>query len=72
MGYWRTLFTWRDPGIRIFFPAYLLLFALEDPSLLKESEKYLNKLARIKSNSWEDMRRGVLDAYGAYYSQKIL
>ena len=71
-GYWKTLLTWRDPGIRIFFPAYLLLFALEDSSLLKESKKYLNKLTKIKSSSWEDMRRGVLDAYGAYYSQKLL
>ncbi len=71
-GYWKTLTTWRDPGIRIFFPAYLLLFALEDSSLLKESERYLDKLAKIKNNSWEGMRKSVLEAYGKYYSQKLL
>lgn len=71
-GYWKTLLTWRDPGIRIFFPAYLLLFSLEEPSLLKEAEKYLNKLMKVKNNSWEGLRRAVLDAYGAYYSQKLL
>jgi hypothetical protein len=71
-GYWKTLLSWRDPGIRIFFPAYLLLFSLEDPSLLPEAEKYLNKLAKVKSNSWADMRRGTLNAYGEYYSQKLL
>jgi len=71
-GYWKTLLTWKDPGIRIFFPAYLLLFALEKPSLKNEAEKYLDKLTKTKSDSWEDLRRGTLDAYGQYYSQKLL
>lgn len=70
--YWKTLLTWRDPGIRIFFPAYLLLYSLEEPDLLKEAEKYFYKLVKIRNNSWEGLRRGVLDAYGAYYSQKLL
>ncbi len=70
--YWKTLLTWRDPGIRIFFPAYLLLFSLEEPSLKKEAEKYLKKLVRAKDSSWEGLRRSVLKAYGAYYSQKLL
>jgi hypothetical protein len=71
-GYWKTLLTWRDPGIRIFFPAYLLLFSLEEPELKEEAKKYLKKIARIKNDSWEGLRRSVLNAYGAYYSQKLL
>jgi len=70
--YQRTLLTWRDPGIRIFFPAYLLLFAIDEPSLKEEAEKYLKNLSKVKGDSWEELRRGVLDAYGAYYSQKLL
>lgn len=70
--YWKTLLTWKDPGIRIFFPAYLLLFSLEEPELKKEAKKYLKKLVRIKGDSWDELRNGVLQAYGAYYSQKLL
>lgn len=70
--YFKTLLTWRDPGIRIFFPAYLLLFSLEEPGLKDEARRYIQKLARVKGDSWEDLRRGTLDAFGAYYSQKLL
>jgi len=70
--YWKTLLTWRDPGIRIFFPAYLLLFSLEEPLLKEEVKKYLKKLAKVKNDSWEGLRRSILDSYGAYYSQKLL
>jgi len=70
--YWKTLLTWRDPGIRIFFPAYLLLFSMEEPSLKEEAKKYLKKLVKTKDDSWEELRKGVLKAYGAYYSQKLL
>jgi len=70
--YWKTLLTWRDPGIRIFVPAYLLLFSREEPELMEEVKKYLNKLAKVKSDSWEGLRRSILDSYGAYYSQKLL
>ncbi len=71
-GYFRALFSWRDVGIRIFFPAYLLLFALEDSSLTKEAEKYLKGVIEIKEHSWEGLRKGVLKAYGLYYSQKLI
>jgi len=70
--YLKTLFTWRDPGIRIFFPAYLLIFGIENPLLNKEAKKYLEKLADVKDNSWEGLRESTLKAYGAYYSQKLL
>jgi len=70
--YLKTLFTWRDPGIRIFFPAYLLLFAIENPLLNKDVKNYLEKLAEVKNNSWEGLREATLKAYGAYYSQKLL
>ncbi len=70
--YWKTLLTWRDPGIRIFFPAYLLLFSLEEEGLKEEAEKYLKKLVKVKGNSWEELREGTLKAYGMYYSQKLL
>lgn len=70
--FFKTLLTWRDPGVRIFFPAYLLLFSLDEPELKKDAKKYLDKLIGVKENSWEGLRRATLDAYGAYYSQKLL
>lgn len=70
--YIKSLLSWKDIGIRIFFPAYLLLYSIEHPELKEEARKYLKNIAPIKGNSWQDLRKSLLYAYGAYYSQKLI
>ena len=74
--HFRTLTTWRDPGIRIFFPAFLLLYAIESEEEFKnlstEIRDYLHKLAKINEDTFEDYRKAALFAYGKYYTQKLI
>ena len=70
--YKRALFSWRDVGIRVMFPAYLLLYATEDQSLVSEAEKYLKNITKVNDSSLEGLRKSLLYAYGAYYSQKLI
>jgi hypothetical protein len=71
-GYFRSLLTWRDAGVRVLFPAFLLLYSFEEPLLNRSVERYLKKLAPIKGDSWEELRKSVLYAYGKYYTQKLI
>ncbi len=74
--YFKTLTTWRDPGIRIFFPAFLLLYAIESEEEFKklqpEIENYLTKLASIDGDDFGAYRKAALFAYGKYYTQKLI
>ncbi len=74
--HFKTLTTWRDPGVRIFFPAFLLLYAIESDdefkSLSSEIKFYLSKLAPIIEDSFEGYRKAALYAYGKYYTQKLI
>lgn len=70
--YFPAIFSWRDIGIRILMPCFLLLYAIEDPTLLKEAEKYLKFIAPIKGNNWEGLRKSTLQAYSAYFSRKLI
>ncbi len=73
--HFKTLTSWRDPGIRIFFPAFLLLYAIESEEFKNLSlgiYNYLHKLAKIKDNTFEDYRKAALYAYGKYYTQKLI
>lgn len=67
-----SILSWRDIGIRLLMPCFLLLYAIEDNSLLKESEKYLKFIAPIKGNNWEGLRKSALNAYSAYFSRKLI
>lgn len=70
--YFPSLLSWHDAGLRILAPAFLLLFAIEDKSLLKEVEKYLKYLAPVKDKSFDGLRKSLLYAYGKYFSQKLI
>jgi len=74
--HFKTLTTWRDPGIRIFFPAFLLLYAIESEEEFKalsiEIRNYLSKLAKINGSTFEDYRKAALYSYGKYYTQKLI
>jgi len=74
--HFKTLTSWRDPGIRVLFPAFLLLYAIESDEefqkLLPEIYCYLHKLAPINGDAFEDYRKAALYAYGKYYTQKLI
>ncbi|HLD12047.1 MAG TPA: hypothetical protein VJB87_00460 [Candidatus Nanoarchaeia archaeon] len=70
--YYPTLLNWRDPGFRIWMPAFLLLYAHEEPELLEEAKKYLQQLAPITTNDFEGLRTATLYCYGKYYTQRLL
>ncbi len=70
--YSRALLSWRDVGLKLLFPAYLLLFSLEDTSLISEAKEYLKDIIKIKEDSWSSLRESLLYAYGSYYSQKLI
>ncbi len=70
--YFRVLFSWRDIGVRILFPAYLLLFSIEDPALNFEVKKYLLDMTKIAEYSWEGLRESLLYVYKSYFSQKLI
>jgi len=71
-GHVKNLLTWRDTGVRILFPAFLLLYSFEEPSLNSSIERYLKKLYPVRGNSWEELRKATLYAYGKYYTQKLI
>ncbi|MDO8628476.1 MAG: hypothetical protein Q7R56_01860 [Nanoarchaeota archaeon] len=71
-GYYKTLLNWRDPGFRIWMPAFLLLYAHEEPQLLTEAKKYLKQLAPITQKNFEGLRTATLYCYGNYYTQRLL
>ena len=71
-GHWRTLLTWKDAGLSLLMPAFLLLFAMDDKSLLPEIKKYMKTIAHVNGDTWDSYREGLLYAYGKYYTQKML
>lgn len=71
-GYFPSLLSWRDVGVRILAPAFLLLFAIEDKSLLPEIKQYLKYIAPVKGNDFDSLRKSLLYAYGRYFSQKLI
>lgn len=68
----RALFTWRDVGLRIAMAAFLLLHALDDPSLTEEAYKYTKTFHKPKSKKWDDLRISLLYGFDRYFSQKLI
>ncbi|HLD15025.1 MAG TPA: hypothetical protein VJB94_00395 [Candidatus Nanoarchaeia archaeon] len=71
-GHLPVLFDWRDIGYRMMMPCLLLLYGIEDRSLLKEAKRYLWNMAPIKKDDFEGLRKAALYAYGNYYTQRLL
>ena len=67
-----ALMKWRDVGVRVFMPAFLLLYALEDPQLLDACKHYLKYLAPVEGEAFEALRKAALYCYGKYYTQRLL
>ncbi len=67
-----ALLKWRDAGVRVFMPAFLLLHAPEEPWLMKEAKDYLKYLAPVKGNDFASLRSATLYCYGKYYTQRLL
>lgn len=76
--HWKSLLKWRDVGIRIMMPAFLLLFAIDrdgsasDKNLLAEASQYIKYMAPVKARDWGSLRDSLLYAYGRYYTQKLI
>ncbi|HLC55055.1 MAG TPA: hypothetical protein VJJ75_00820 [Candidatus Nanoarchaeia archaeon] len=70
--YSRALLKWRDVGVRVFMPAFLLLYAPEEPWLLKEAKHYLHYLAPVQGKDFSALRNATLYCYGKYYTQRLL
>ena len=71
-GYLRALLGWRDIGLRIAMAAFILLYALDDKTLLGDAYDYIKSFYPIKSKRWEDLRVALLCAFERYFSQKLI
>lgn len=70
--YFKALLNWRDIGIRIAMAAFLLLYALDDKSLLDAAYEYIKMFYPVKSKNWEDLRAALLCSFDRYFSQKLI
>jgi predicted nucleotidyltransferase len=70
--YIKSLFLWRDIGIRISLAAFLLLHSIDNPSLNNEAYSHIRTFYPVKSKNWEDLRKSLLYAFDGYFSQKII
>ncbi len=70
--YFKSLLSWRDIGLRIETAAFLLLYALDDKSLLEDAYAYIKTFYPAKSKRWEDLRAALLYSFDRYFSQKLI
>jgi len=71
-GYFRALASWRDIGLRIEMASFLLLFALDNESLVDDAYNYIKTFYPIRSKKWEDLRAALLYSFDRYFSQKLI
>ena len=67
-----ALTRWKDIGLTVWMPAFLLLYGVEDASYLAEAKKYLTALAPVTGEDFAHLRTATLYAYGNYYTQRLL
>ncbi len=70
--YFKSLLSWRDIGLRIEMAAFLLLYALDDKSLLNDAYDYIRTFYPAKSKNWEGLRAALLCSFERYFSQKLI
>ena len=70
--YFKSLLSWRDVGIRILAPAFLLLFSINSAEYLKEIKNHLEYIAPVKGDNFEELRKSLLYAYERYFLQKLI
>jgi len=70
--YFNSLLSWKDVGLKIYFSAFLLLYALDNKVLLEDAYLYIKSFSKIRGKTWKDLRIALLYGFDRYYSQKIV
>ena len=74
----KPLLSWKDIGLKLPVPLFLLLFSIRkdgtfDREMVELSKRYLGKIKRVPTGiSLEELRMDILYMYGLYYLQKLI